>query len=113
MSGDGGGFVLYTLLVMFPTEGIHAFWKRVGVASDQLVVAVLQGPCSSQSLIARMGWSRSTTCCDTGSRCGRQGRRNSEVIATFVATTTDAVAATWLGDFDIACYCDQSRRCSG
>ena len=47
---------VHTLLVVSSTRGTHAYWKRVGVAPDQLVVAVLQGRCSSQvvSLTARM-----------------------------------------------------------
>ena len=58
--GDGGGFALYTLLVVSPTKGTHAHWKWVGVAPDQLVVAVLEGRRLSQvvSLTARIRWSR-------------------------------------------------------
>ena len=54
------------------------------------------------SLTARTRWSSSTTCCDPGGKCGRQGRRNSEMAATVVAPTTGAVAAASLGDFAAA-----------
>ena len=50
------GTRVYTLLVVSPREETHAYWKRVGVVPDQLVVAVLQGWFLSQvvSLTARM-----------------------------------------------------------
>ena len=44
----------------------------------------------------------STTCCDMGGRCGRQGRRKSEVVATVVVPTMVAVAAVSLGGFAVA-----------
>ena len=37
-----------------------------------------------------------------GGRCGRQGRRKSEVVTTVVTITTVAVSAAWLGDFAVA-----------
>ena len=53
-------------------------------------------------MTARIRWSSFTTCCDSGGKCGRQRRRDSEMAATVVAPTTVAVTAASLGDFAVA-----------
>ena len=99
------GTRVHTLLVMSPTRGnsriLEAGRRRSGPAScGSLVRTVLVADLCP--LTARMKWSSSTTCCDPGGRCGRQGRRKSEVVATVVAPTTVAVAAASLGDVAVA-----------
>ena len=98
------GTRVHTLLAVSPTRGnsriLEAGRRRSGPAScGSLVRTVLVADLCP--LTARMKWSSSTTCCDPGGRCGRQGRRKSEVVATVVAPTTAAVAAASLGDFDV------------
>ena len=99
------GTRVHTLLVVSPTRRnsriLEAGRRRSEPAScGSLVRTVLVADLCP--LTARMKWSSSTTCCDTGGRCGRQGRRKSEVVATVVASTTVAVAAASLGDFAVA-----------
>ena len=93
---------VYALPVVYPTRGtsrkLEAGRHRSGPANcgGLARTVIVAGLCP---LTARM---RSTTCCDMGGRCGRQGRRKSEVVATVVAPTTVAVVAASLGDFAVA-----------